>query len=367
MQQCQKEQLKKQSVIGVILSGVRAGYEYHIYTGIRDAALEHNVTVIYYPIKPIGLEVNTRTNHPDINNFIVEHLFDPERLDGIIVLAEVFQVFYTKEAIDSFYSLFASTPLVDIGVTGTQRTTIDANHYDGMLQLLAHLIETHGYRRIAYIRGLDGVHSSEQRFQAYQDAMGHYGLDYDDRWVADGDFKSSSGVQAVKQFYDEHQLNPDVIVASNDEIALGTLWALQRQGLRVPEDVALTGFDDMAEAQIYRPSLTSVQQPTYRMGYLAVETLIAQLAGANPIDRIQLPTQLMVRESCGALATKNAPPLALSDADFQTACHQVWQQKLGSVLTNISPYLDDEKVLDLADKFIYDVQNEGGTDRKSVV
>ncbi len=344
--------------IGVVLGDLLSDYEQQIYYGIRDAVKARGIRVIFYPIKPIGIEVETRATSPKINHFIINNLFDLNYLDGVIVIAEVIQIFYGNAEVTDFYKMFAQIPLINIGSDniGSDRPRIDINNYDGMRRMFSHVIETCGYQHIAFVRGIINNRSADERFQAYQDALNHHGCTCDERWIVNGDFKFSSGVQAVQTLLDDRQLKPEVIVASNDEMALGALWALQQRGIRVPDDIGVTGFDDDALAQLYSPSLTTIQQPTYHMGHAAVDALMSQLAGHPPIDEIMVPARLIVRESCCLAPTKTELPL--SQNNFESACRQIWQQTLTPLLTNFSSTIDEALIKNLTTSFLSDINDQ---------
>jgi len=116
--------------------------------------------------------------------------------------------------------------------------------------------------------------------------------------MARGDFTESSSYEAMQRLL---PLEPDAVFVASDSMALGALRALRQAGKRVPEEVAIVGFDDMPQAATANPPLTTVRQPIRRAGVLAVETLIDILGnGSEAPRRIILPTELVIRASCGS-------------------------------------------------------------------
>lgn len=192
------------------------------------------------------------------------------------------------------------------------------NRYGAYLAI-KHLLSL-GHRRIGYIRGL--YTCSEERYQGYCDALREAGVMPDPTLVLQGDFEFSSGRACARVFFSMPD-RPTAIFAGNDQMAYGVLAAAQQQGVRIPEDVAVVGFDDLPISSYIRPALTTVHQPFYEMGQRAAQLLIslvetppaplpasstdsataASEAGPGASPRIQLPTSLTVRESCGARAT----------------------------------------------------------------
>ena len=166
---------------------------------------------------------------------------------------------------------------------------------------MRHLIEEHGYKRIAFIRGIEGHLDAEQRFEAYKDELKAHDLRFDEELVLNGDYTPESGRAAIATLINERQLRFQAVVAANDRMAFGALEALQERGLRVPDDVAVTGFDDLREAQATGVPLTTVRQSFYTAGKHAMETLLKRIEGETVSPVTITPTQLLVRWSCGCL------------------------------------------------------------------
>ncbi|MDQ2693685.1 MAG: substrate-binding domain-containing protein, partial [Chloroflexota bacterium] len=146
-----------------------------------------------------------------------------------------------------------------------------------------------------------GQIDAEQRFEAYQNELRAQNLRYDEDLVVDGDFTAESGRAAIRILLDERRLRVQAIVAANDSMAFGALEALQQRGIRVPDDVAVTGFDDLREAQAIGVPLTTVRQSFYTAGKRALETLIKRIRGDSVPQVTLTHTQLLTRWSCGCL------------------------------------------------------------------
>jgi LacI family transcriptional regulator len=144
--------------------------------------------------------------------------------------------------------------------------------------------------------------NSKDRLAGYQKALTAHQLAVDEQLIVEGDFTEGSGSKGVHRLL---SASPTAIFVASDVMAIGTLKALREVGLRVPEDVALIGFDDVSIAAAVEPALTTVRQPIERMGSMAADLLLDLLAGPLdpqvPAHRIVLPTELVVRDSCGAL------------------------------------------------------------------
>jgi LacI family transcriptional regulator len=156
-----------------------------------------------------------------------------------------------------------------------------------------------GHRRIAHIRGPQVVTTAMDRTAGYMRAIRKLGLPADEHLVAEGYFDENSGHEAFKWLMDQPQ-RPTAIFTTNDIMALGCLRAAREMGLRVPQDVALFGGDDIPFARHVQPPLSTIRQSMDAMGVAACEKLFQQI-DSQPVKKTTLvPLELVVRESCGA-------------------------------------------------------------------
>ncbi len=199
---------------------------------------------------------------------------------------------------------FESAPHDLSGASFGRLSGVSSDREGGVYQAVRHLIRQ-GHRRIAFI----SVASNRQRLAGYLRALAEHGLEKDERLIklwAEG--TGSLAVARLKGYWATQELLADrtpftAIQAGSDFTAAGAVDALYKGGLRVPEDVAVVGFDDVDSLKtppFQAPFLTTVYDPNYEMGQRAAELLLAQIEeGAEP-ERAVLPTRLVIRESCGA-------------------------------------------------------------------
>ncbi|MGD9318203.1 MAG: substrate-binding domain-containing protein, partial [Anaerolineae bacterium] len=183
---------------------------------------------------------------------------------------------------------------------GERGPTIVADNRSGVLEAMQHLVE-HGHQRIAFIAGSpeDMEGDTGERLRAYHEAVEMHGLLADPRLVAWGRHRYDGGYRAMHEI-----LAPGIsftaVQASNDESALGAMQALREEGYRIPQDVAIVGFDDRPESAVQEPALSSVRIPLRQMGYRAVESLFRYLVGeSQTIESARVEARLVARESCG--------------------------------------------------------------------
>ncbi|MFD7497647.1 LacI family DNA-binding transcriptional regulator [Streptomyces sp. NPDC059832] len=172
---------------------------------------------------------------------------------------------------------------------------------DGERELARHLIEDHGLRRLAFVGGEVESPDAEARFLGFRQACRDAGLPVPDAPDLRAEMMTQAeGARAAEALLDRPGERPEGVLFANDQMAVGALRALERRGVRVPEDIAVTGFDGIPLSRIVRPPLTTVRQPIRQLGEQAVELLVQRLgnSGSEPVS-LMLPVSLIRRASCG--------------------------------------------------------------------
>jgi len=180
---------------------------------------------------------------------------------------------------------------------------VTVDNISGAQTLVRHLIQQSGRRRIAHITGISQIADAQDRLEGYRRALEEARLPYDERLIYRGTFTRQAGYEGVKSML---HLQPDAIFAASDASAVGAIRAIHEAGLRVPEDIAVVGFDDVDIAQSATPSVTTMRQPVQQKGAAAARILLDHIEGkiTTPQSHV-FPTELIVRQSCGALLTQN--------------------------------------------------------------
>lgn len=172
----------------------------------------------------------------------------------------------------------------------------------GACQITNHLIEQHGRRRIAFLRGPAGNEDSLLREQGYREALAAHGIPFSPTLIGDGEFYEDPARATVARWLADG-LEFDAIFAGDDGSASGALAALTQAGRRVPEDVSLVGFDDAPVARYLNPQLTTVRAPSDRVGREAIRQLVRLIEAGEADPVTVLPTELVIRQSCGCPAS----------------------------------------------------------------
>ena len=213
------------------------------------------------------------------------------RVDGLILIGG-------DLPIDELERLRKKRPTVvvarDLGHNGWQDQNIFADNVLAGKNAAKHLIEF-GHKRIAIVRGIQDQPDAIHRYEGYLQALDDAGIEFDPKLVYHGDFTAQSGVLAVNSFL-ASGTHFSAILTANDLVAIGVRLGLHRQGIRVPEDVSLIGFDDQAEAAFMTPPLTTMRQPAVEMGTAAANAILGLIHG-EAYNLPEFPIDLQRRES----------------------------------------------------------------------
>ena len=193
-------------------------------------------------------------------------------------------------------------PLVYLTMeTRNNLSIVTIDNYLGGRMAMSHLLEQ-GYRKIAHICGPLDWWESRQRMAAWKDALTEAGLEFDDSHCVEGNWSSASGALAIEKLFDQYPTMDSIFVA-NDQMALGAMQFFAEKRLRIPEDIGIVGFDNIAESAFFSPALTTVQQDQHQVAKIAIAELIKiiesgwqELDPVTPQSIILSPT-LIVRQS----------------------------------------------------------------------
>jgi LacI family transcriptional regulator len=187
--------------------------------------------------------------------------------------------------------------IIDRQIENVQADAILSDHFQGAKGAVEHLIEL-GHRRIAIITGPMDLRPAIDRMRGYQSALREHAIESRPEFICEGDFQVNSGREAAAVLFNLAD-PPSAIFASNDLMAIGVLDAARKLGLQAPQDFSLVGFDDIFLASLVQPPLTTVAQPAYRLGELAVERLFKRIGSVERLEPQEfcLSTDLIIRES----------------------------------------------------------------------
>jgi len=276
-------------ILGIIIPDIQNPYFTSVVRGIEDLAYDHQMNVLL---------CNTDDNPVKQEAYI--RVMMAERVAGLI-LAPSFGI--APEPLNQLAQLGTPVVLIDRSVSELPFDTVIVDNFQGAYNGTRHLI-AQGHQRIAFVGGDLELSPGRERQAGYQRAMLDNGLPADPALMQIDHFKIESGQRITHQLLSLPQ-PPEAIFSASNLLTLGVLKAVREAGLRIPEDLALVGFDDMPWAsELYAP-LTAIVQPTYELGQEAMRVLLRRRSDPDrPIQTVTLRTSLIVRESCGALRRK---------------------------------------------------------------
>jgi len=234
----------------------------------------------------------------------------PWNCDGLVIIPDDLsdeQYDYVQDLIRSGFPILLTT-------AEKSGPLIAVDNRRGILEAFEHLYQ-HGHRRIAFIAGKSGRGGdSAERLAAFRSSLAQAGLEADERLIAFGEHRREDGRLAMQQIL-EREVDFTAVIASNDLSALGAMEVLRAAGRRIPEDVAVIGFDDILEARSHLPPLTTVRHPTFSLGYQAMVSILQTIRGETPrAGNQRVATRLVIRQSCGC-----RPDCAPAETPF-TSC-----------------------------------------------
>jgi LacI family transcriptional regulator len=169
---------------------------------------------------------------------------------------------------------------------------------DGSCKIVSHLIETHGLRKIGFLAGPADNEDALWRERGYREALAQHGIAYRSEWVRPGEFDEEIAFRATRDWLSAG-FEVEAIFAADDDSAYGAVRALHDAGRRIPEDVAVVGFDDSPTSRLLQPALTTVRAPIEESGYRAASLLAERIRTGQTQSELLLPTEVILRHSCG--------------------------------------------------------------------
>ncbi len=268
--------------IGMIVPDIAHPFLAEVARGVEDRGFELGYNVILCD------SAGDLEREADYIDLLLE-----KKADGIVFVAAGESSNHIRDLIEQ------GVPVVvcDRELPEVEVDTVIADNMKSGYQATQHLIEL-GHRRIGCIAGPEELNISSKRLQGYKAALEQHGIPLREELIIQGDFRYRGGYEATRQLLTMDE-PPTAIFASNDLMAIGAICAASELKLRIPQDVAIIGCDDIALASFTNPRLTTVAQPKREMGAIAVEMLVERIKDKDSLPaRRVLPTALVLRDSC---------------------------------------------------------------------
>lgn len=283
--------------IAVFANGWSDEYVQKILGGIRNAAKISGADVYVFTLysSSAKLEPLEEDNIGEENIF---QLPDLKQFDGVIAMTNTCASDYEIQMVQNKVHE-AGIPGVSLEWPLEGLDFFGADNYTGMYEVAEHLITVHHLKKIMFISGPEDNDESNTRLQAVKDAMAKHGLSIGEKDVICGYYSHYLVGKLLNEWLDAGNELPEAFVCANDAMAMAASAVLQRRGYRVPEDVAVTGFDCLESARHSKPSITSVGRGWDELGYHCMEHLMKKIAGDAVPKEVLVPSAMVVGESCG--------------------------------------------------------------------
>lgn len=275
--------LKETKTIGLIVQDISNPYYPSIVRGVEDAAQELGYTVI------LANAYRSRERTTKYLNVLRE-----KRVDGIIFTGGG----AVKDAAEDNFFERNDVSTVVIGKScNAKMPSVQVNNVQASREACEHLIRL-GHRQIVTVTGPEDSTTVVDRLEGYRQALMAHGIVFREEFVLRCNFEFDEGYKAVEKFLDVSNDKVTAIFAQNDMMAIGIMKALKEKGLKIPEDIAVIGFDNIPLASFVTPMLSTVAVPIYELGRTAMR-IMSDLQSGHEISRITtLPTKLLLRQSC---------------------------------------------------------------------
>lgn len=263
-------------------------------------------------------------------------LVHPARIDAVVLVSNLLAGACGGERLNQYAMRFLEFPRCSLGMILANLPSLEMDNKPGIQALVEHLVLQHSYRHFAFVGGQPNHPHSRVRLETCQAVLSQHGLPLDPGLVIYGDFMTHAAEAAMDELL-ERRSDFDAVISANDAMALGVIASLRKHGRRVPEDCAVTGFDDLILARLGNPALTTVAQPLELLARCALESIDDQLCGKAVPAVAYVPGELFIRNSCGcsplaALERVSRVTVPVTAAEHLRASWQEIQAKLERLL-----------------------------------
>jgi LacI family transcriptional regulator len=223
----------------------------------------------------------------------------PHNSDGMIVFAGSLN---DSEILKLHQAGFPLVLIYRAAPEGLNIPSVTIRNKRATRKLIDHLIEVHHRRKIVFVRGPASQEDSQWREMGYQESLEAHGIEYNPDLIIPGEYNRRDAYQSMSKFLETDPFDFDAVFTGNDDSAIGVLEALCKKGLRIPDDISVAGFDDLELSAFLTPPLTTVNASSECIGKTAARHLFDLLAGQKVDPITLLPTEIVIRRSCGCSA-----------------------------------------------------------------
>ena len=285
--------MNKRKTIGFMIDEIRGSYQAPIWLNLKNKAAKMNCNLIAFEGKRLGRD--TLFSLEKQHNFIYK-LMNESPLDGLIILSGPQVNYIGINRFIDYCNQYINIPIVSIGIDIPKALNLLIDGKTGIRNLITHLIQDHGYKKIGFLKGPETNREANGRFQTYLTVLEENGIHADETLIFNGDFEYESGYK-VADYILVNKIDLDVLVCANDNMAAGVINSLKNLKLSHEDSFYVTGFDDSPILKKNNYSLTTVRQPFDEIIESALNYIINE--DEIPEKTIHFPAQMVLRKSCG--------------------------------------------------------------------
>ena len=341
--------MKKDKItVGILIGNIFAKHSDDMLNGIVHAAEDNDINLLFF----MGAHANCFDDYAADTNeerffYQFSAVFDYAKISGLDVLIIAYSTFYLymEESKEDFFRRFEDVPfqIIIVGDEHKDYLSINTDNRDGIRKCMEHLINKHGYTKIAYLSGpKENNKDSYERLCAYYDVMKEYGLEVTDSMVEYGDYSAKSAPLFGKIL--DNNPGVEAVVCANDTMAIAGYEECINRQMTPGYDIAITGFDDIPEAKTVNPPLTTIEQNSYDLGYMAVKKAVDLYYNDNH-DSVQVPVYFKHRESCRRkLSQEENINETLEEIQVEELAKKYCDQILGKVFLYKMSIIEDKLI-----------------------
>lgn len=341
--------------IAILTAGLDVNHANRIVNGIKVSIHKNKANAFIFTCKR---RYRKNIDH-DQGEYNIYNLPDFAMFDGVVLVNS------TVGCDEVLESMARKIEMANIPTVGVERDDGDMlnvciDNKMAMREMVEHFVKVHGFKRLNIVTGPLENDEARLRLEAYKEVLTENGIPIEKGRIFVGDFLKPSGMIAAETFLNSTLEKPQVIISANDLMAVGVYEVLEKHGINVPQEIAISGFDDDFEAKYYVPSITTVSRNQEEAGYEAFERILHCNEGECLSGKVMIPTSLQIRESCGCnIKTKDDGELFRKYYYERKGINELYMsitQEMSADLTGVESF---EKLRILMRRYFLQIECEG--------
>ncbi|MBN2617472.1 MAG: substrate-binding domain-containing protein [Spirochaetales bacterium] len=269
-------------------------YNELLWQSINKKCISLDIDLYIFPSR----NLNDNSSHKFVFNEIFS-FFNKNLFDGVIISASAISTYIGQQEFEKHANNLLNIPIVNISYNNIKTTSVGVDNTLAMNMIMDHLVNVHSFKKFSYLSGPASNPESINRLESIKIYCKNNNLELLNNNIFWGDFTVNNLEETLYPLYHKGKIEVDVLVCANDSMAAGAIDLLKNKGFKIPEDIAVTGFDDSNAAIFQNPKITTIRQPLEELANKSVELIYAKLTGNTQINHILIEPILKIRNSCG--------------------------------------------------------------------